>query len=74
MDDNEVWKTKDEEIATVVELYFRKLFTSRQPSKKELDFVLECVEPHVLCEMNDILCHRFMEGDVKNAFFSDGPH
>lgn len=54
--------------------YFEKLFNSSQPSREDLEVVLEFDQPKVTSDMAERLDRPFTEVEVKNALWKMHPN
>lgn len=60
-------------MSTIVLEYFETLFTSSSPSEAVIGRVLETVERKVDDQMNQLLCARFTDIEIRRALFDIYP-
>ncbi|KAL5762021.1 hypothetical protein ACOSP7_018285 [Xanthoceras sorbifolium] len=73
MDNNRLWKTKIDDLESVIIGYFGRLFSSSSPSVSVIDSVLSSVDKKVSGWMNSILTARFTEDKVRTTLFQMAP-
>lgn len=67
------WVTRKGEMEAVVDSYFRDLFQSSAPNKRDMEAVLNALASRLIEEDSHFLSQPFTEQEVKDAISSMSP-
>ena len=72
-DEREVWRCRETEVADVVAKYFEDIFTSAGPSMRDIEAMVDGIQPRISEKMNYELERPFEIAEVRSALFAMDP-